>query len=116
MLTTQISPSSAATKLDANGNGTVQLGPSGGGEVWLVNVASVSVSTNVLEAQCSIFVGAGPSQQYFKDATLSGSSGDSTDRTGAAPIRVGGYVWAVWTGGDAHSIATLNIAGSKTLP
>ncbi len=78
-------------------------------------MASVSASTNVKEAQCRIYVGPSPDPQYFVDATLSGSTGDSTDAVASQPVRLGSFIWAVWAGGDAGSVATLNVTGTKTI-
>jgi hypothetical protein len=102
--------------LDGSGNGTAQLGPQGKGEVWHPANAHVSVSTNIDEAQCRVYVGDQPTANNFRDGTLSGSTGDSTDRVGADEVRLGRFVWAVWSGGDPGSTATLNVTGSKDIP
>ena len=101
--------------LDATGSGTVHAGPLSAREVWNPASAHVQVASNINEAQCTIYVGPGPSQQYFRDNTLSGSTGDSTDRIAADVIKVGNYVWAVWSGGDPGSQATLAVTGLKTV-
>lgn len=104
--------------LNGAGNGTVKLGPIGGREVWSPAVASVSASTGspvVKEAQCRIYIGPAATPAYFVDGTLSGSTGDSTDRVSSATIRLPFFIWAVWTAGDAGAVATLNVNGTKDI-
>jgi hypothetical protein len=113
MATVPIVPGTATVVLDGSGGGTAKLGPVGTREVWAPAVASFSVSTNVSEAACKIYVGDVPTANNFVDGSLSGSTGDATGRVGGYLIRLGWFVWAVWTGGDAGSVATLNISGMK---
>lgn len=104
--------------LDGSGNGTVQLSPDGPQEHWQPTLASVKVSTNTLLATCRVYVGPVVADQYFVDASYDGSTGDNTDRvTGYDVYRAGPYpsVWAVWTGGDPGSIATLNVIGTRDI-
>lgn len=108
-----IRPGTATVALDGSGNGTAKIGPTGARETWNAAVASVSVSTNTLEAACRIFVGDQPTANNYVDGTLSGSTGDSTDRVNARQLRLGDFIWAVWTGGDSGSVATLNITGTR---
>lgn len=115
MTTVPIAPGVATVALDASGNGTVKIGPIGSREVWSPAVASVSVSTNVNEAQCRIYAGDSAIPANFIDGTLSGSTGDSTDRVSGSSVPLGSFIWAVWTGGDTGSVATLNVTGTKTV-
>lgn len=101
--------------LDASGNGTAQIGPLSAREVWNPASAHVQVASNINEAQCTIYAGPDTSQQYFRDNTLSGSTGDSTDRISADVIKVGNFIWAVWAGGDPGSQAILAVTGTKTV-
>lgn len=101
----------AYVTLDGNGNGTAYTGPLSPGEVWSGLTVSVSVATNVNEATCSIYGGAAATPGYFADATTWGSTGDSTTNVGT--IRVGGNVFAVWTGGDPGARATVTITGTR---
>lgn len=104
--------------LDGNGDGTARIAPDEPAAVWYPTVLSVSVATNVNEAQCSTYAGPSTDQQYFVDGTFSGSSGNST---GQISGRVIGrtklpYIWAVWEGGDPGSQATLVVSGTKAIP
>ena len=104
--------------LDVNGNGTVRIGPDEPAARWSPTVASVSVNTNVLEASALIYAGYDTSQQYFVDGTQTASSGDSTANIAG---RIIGrtqlpYVFAVFTGGDPGSQATLTVSGTKDIP
>jgi hypothetical protein len=101
----------AYVTLDSDGNGTASAGPLSPGEVWSGLTVSVSVATNVNEAQCLIYAGADATPGYFADGTLFGSTGNSTQNLGT--VRVGGNVFAVWSNGDAGSVATMVITGTK---
>jgi hypothetical protein len=97
--------------LDGSGNGTASTGPLSPGEQWSGLTASVRVATNVAEAICSVYGGAAATPGYFADATTSGSTGDSTTNLGT--VLVGGNVFAVWAGGDAHAQAVLTVTGTR---
>lgn len=109
---------SGSVVLDGSGNGTVRIGPDEPAARWLPTNASVSVLTNVNEAAAQIYAGPAAVQQYFVDSTFTASSGDATDRISGKVIartRLP-YVWAVFTGGDPGSQATLIITGTKVIP
>lgn len=101
--------------LDSSGNGTASLGPIGGSEIWYPANVSVICSSNTSEATCKTYAGPSATPQYFKDITVDGSTGDSTDRCNV-PIPKNWFIWAVWTGGDAGAVATLNVDGTRTVP
>lgn len=103
----------AYVTLDASGDGTASAGPLSSGESWDGLQASVKVATNVSEATCSTYAGAGPTPGYFCGATTWGSTGDST--TNLPVVKVGGNIWAVWTGGDPGAQAILTITGTRTV-
>jgi hypothetical protein len=112
--TVPIVPGTVTTVLDGSGNGTASIGPIGPREVWSPQVASVSVATNENEAACKTYVG-DPISPIFVDSTLSGSTGDSTDRISAYQVPLGWKIWATWTGGDPGAVATLSVAGTKVV-
>jgi hypothetical protein len=113
MTNVQIRPGVATVVLSVTGAGTAQLGPSGARETWMPQVASVSVATHAKEAQCRIYIGDSPIPANFIDGTLSGSSGDSTDRVAGKTLSLGDFIWAVWSGGDPGAVATLNVSGER---
>lgn len=110
-----ILPGSVTVLLNGSGNGTARIGPLGARESWNAQAASVSVSTRVKEAQCKIFVGTDATTANYVDGTLSGSTGDSTDRVDSYPIPFGQFIFAVWSGGDAGAVATLKVTGTKNV-
>ena len=107
----------ASVQLNGSGNGTLSMKPYSGNLIWLPGVVSVSVSTNTSEASCKIYIGPSATAQYFVDGTLSGSTGDSTDRVSGKQVDThGNTLWAVWTGGDANATATMRITGQEQRP
>jgi hypothetical protein len=115
MAAVPIRPGSVTVVLSGSGAGTARIGPAGARETWQAEAASVSVSTSTAEAQCRIYVGDSATAPNYVDGTLSGSTGDSTGRVSARPLKLGDYVWAVWTGGDPGAVATLNVTGTRTV-
>lgn len=99
--------------LNGSGNGTAKLAPAFG-ETWSPSTVSVKASSSIKEAQCRIYLGTDTSDANFVDGTLSGSTGDSTDRV-TGPVRLPNCIFAVWTGGDAGAQATLAVLGSKDI-
>jgi carotenoid cleavage dioxygenase-like enzyme len=101
--------------LTGTGSGMVKLGPLSARETWYPANAHVSANIGQVtnEAQCIIYVGTSVEANNFRDGTLSGSSGDSTDAISADIVPMGEYIFAVWSGGDAGAIATLTVSGEK---
>jgi hypothetical protein len=110
-----ILPGTVTVTLDGSGNGIARIGPAGAREVWNAENASVHASSSVKEAQCKIFVGTDATASNYVDGTLSGSTGDSTDRVSAYPIPYGQYIWAQWIGGDAGAVAYLKVTGMREI-
>lgn len=106
---------SAPVTIGAGGSGTAKIGPQGSGETWHPAIAHVSASTNVLEATCKVFVGDQPTQINYRDGTLSGSTGDSTDHVSADEVKLGKFIWAVWAGADVGATAYLTVTGTKDI-
>lgn len=103
--------------LDGAGNGTLRMVPHGGGETWQPASVSVKCSSAVKEAMCRIYVGPSATDAYFADGTLSGSTGDSTDRVAGTSVDThGSSLWAVWLGGDAGAQATMTVNGMSVVP
>lgn len=115
-MTSVILNESAAVTLNASGNGTVRLGPISARSIWYPTNVHVSANANpVNESQCKVYCGDLPIAQNFRDGTVSGSSGDSSDRVNASVLKCGQYVYAVWTGGDPNVSATLTVTGTKDI-
>jgi hypothetical protein len=107
---------SASGVFNGSGAVTVSLGPLSAREIWYPSVVHVQANQNPTnEAVCNIFVGDTATQPNWRDATFSGSSGDSTDAVSSDRVKVGWKIWAVWTGGDPGQRATLNITGTKDI-
>lgn len=106
----------ASVTLNGSGAGTTRVGPIGAREVWSPENASVRTNQTTItnEAQCALYVGQSATQPNFKDLTFTGSSGDATDKI-SGQLKIGNYVWAVWTGGDAGAVATLSVTGTKEI-
>jgi hypothetical protein len=103
--------------LDGSGGGTLKMVPWGGGVTWLPSAVSVKASSSTKEASCKIYIGPSVTDQYFVDGTLSGSTGDSTDRVNGYQVDThGSTLWAVWAGGDAGAAATMQINGIYRAP
>lgn len=100
----------AAVKLDANGNGTVSLGPQGR-NVWRLLVAAVSTTTTKT-SKCLIYMGLSALPGNLIDGTTTGQL-DSTDLVERYPLVAGEKIFAQWTGGNPGDFATLSIFGSE---
>jgi hypothetical protein len=108
---------SASVTLDGSGNGTLKMTPYSGTLTWLPSIASVKASSANAEASCKIYIGPSATDQWFIDGTLSGSTGDSTDRVAGRQVDThGNALWAVWSGGDAGAVATMTVAGTENRP
>lgn len=109
---------SGSVTLNGSGAGTVQLGPTYPREVWRPDTASVVCSAVVTTGTCQANIYAGPQAQqvYFRDATFSADTGDTTDSLGSVELRPGNYVWAVFSGGVAGAVATLTVTGTREVP
>ena len=108
---------SASVTLDSSGNGTLKMRPYGGGVTWLPSVVSVKASSHTAEAACRIYIGPSATDRWFVDGTLSGSTGDSTDRVDGRQVDThGNTLWAVWSGGDPGAAATMTVSGTETRP
>lgn len=104
----------AFVTLNGFGGGTAKLGPASAREVWSPQNVHVQVTGPVTnEASCYIYVGSDATQGNFRDASQSGSTGDSSDRVNADTVKCGQYIWAVWSGGDVGRQATLLVTGSR---
>jgi hypothetical protein len=120
----------ATVILNGSGNGTARISPGqpgapgsgvgasrNSGLLWNVEGISVSVATNVKEAQASAFISYGVqsvSAGDFQGQTQTGSTGDTC--TVNASLRPGDWVTVTWLGGDAGAVATMRVFGTVTPP
>lgn len=102
-------------QLNGSGNGTARATPLSAREVWYPENVHVSTiqATVTNEAVCKIYVGYDTSNQYFRDNTFTGSTGDATDKVNASRVTVSDHLFAVWTGGDPNVFAVMVITGEK---
>ena len=98
--------------LNGSGNGTVKIGPGAHGVVWKPSRIAVKVSSATLSPTCQIFIGNTATAENFIDGTFTGQQ-NATDSAVGQELRLGQYVWAVWTGGDVGAQATVTVTGSK---
>jgi hypothetical protein len=103
----------ATATINAAGGATVPLGPGYPREHWQPGSAYVSVATNVNEASCVLFIGSSPQSATAIAQTSKGSSGATCAMSGDLPP--GWKIWAVWSGGDTGSTATLHLTGQRTI-
>lgn len=105
---------SASVTLDATGGGRVRLGPRAHGEEWSPDVASITTSTADVFPECRVHVGHVPLPENLVDGTFTGNLNSTTNIRGST-LRLGQYVWGVWSGGDPGADATLIVRGTKTI-
>lgn len=102
---------SAQVVLDADGNGTAEVGPTAQGETWSAGFTA-AVSTQEIditsEALCRVYCGG-----RFIGGTTWGSTGDSSTNT--PQLSAGQVVMAQWAGGDPGATAILDITGTRMI-
>lgn len=106
---------SASVTLDANGNGTVQLGPRIVREHWKPNNVAVSASTYTKDAQCQTFMGTSIVAAELISTSQTGSSGDNCGMSDI-DMQPGTLLISRWTGGDVGATATMHVTGTRVRP
>jgi hypothetical protein len=106
-------PTFGSVVLNASGTGTLRFAPSG--REWSIETISVKATTSVLEASCSVYIGA-VSAVNLHSSTVTGSSGDTNQMEIPIILRDGNPIFVVWTGGDVGATATAVLTGSETGP
>ena len=105
----------ASVTLDGTGGGTARVGPRAHGVVWRPTVASLKVSGTITNSPtCTLYVGSSATDDNVVDGTYTGEL-NSTDAVTGSELRLGAYVWAVWSGGDAGHQATLSVTGTAEI-
>jgi hypothetical protein len=79
--------------------------------MWQLSLASVSIPNPVNIPQALIYTGNANGPVQLIDSTYAGASA-SSGKVAGVPFYPGLYVWAVWSGGDAGAIATLQLFGN----
>jgi hypothetical protein len=102
---------SANVIFDANGDGTIRLGPSG--EDWEIRFTTIIASSRTNEASLKVYIGQ-VGDLYLVDSTSSGSTGDTSDTVHT--LFDGDAIFYVWDGGDAGATGSVRIRGVKTVP
>lgn len=102
----------AYVTLNASGNGTARIGPTAHGITWKPVRVGIKTSTAVLSPTCQIYAGSSATPDNFVDGTFTGQQ-NATDAITGQELRLGQWVWAVWTGGDIGAQATVTVTGSK---
>lgn len=107
----------AVGTLDASGAGTLRIGPAAHGVLWLPANAGIRMTgaTPAGLATCYVYAGTSPTDPNFIDATYDVNN-DNTDRVSGVQLRLGQYVFAVWTGGNPNADVTLTLTGTAEVP
>jgi hypothetical protein len=108
----------ASVTLDSNGNGTVSLGPSVPGEVWLPDSCSISATGSIPVTGTPVlflYAGEGVSAGSFVDSTYN-VTGASSSMISGKTLYPGQQVFAVWSGGPPGQVATLVVKGTRKVP
>jgi hypothetical protein len=66
-------------------------------------------------ATCYVYAGDAAIDANFVDATYDVTSA-STGNVSGLEIRLGQYVFAVWSGGNAGATVTVSVVGTKEIP
>lgn len=99
--------------LSTTGTAIAQVGPSGWGQSWALDQASLSTSVGALDpAQCALF--AGPLAIPFYQVVSGLAGGGSQFGLGGVGLAQGWFIFAVWTGGTVGAFAYLRVTGIKT--
>lgn len=102
---------SVTVVLNGSGNGTSPpLGPSASGQTWQLSGVSLQVSTNVKEAIGAVYLNG-----LLIGTTTWGSTGDTGVASNLVQIMTGQLLTATWTGGDAGSVATMTVLGTRSV-
>lgn len=104
---------SKTVTLDANGNGTVQLGPESAGVVWTVSQVACFTTSSVNNPVFNLYLG-DPNPVNFMGGTFSGSNDANTGL--AVVLNQGQYFSGQWVGGDPGAVGTFTVLGTQQVP
>jgi hypothetical protein len=103
--------------LNGSGAGTARVGPGAHGVTWKPTVASIKMGGGTPSGAptCFLYAGTSATDDNFVDSTYDVQN-DSTDRVSGQELRLGSYVFAVWSGANPGATATLALSGTKDIP
>jgi hypothetical protein len=101
----------ATVTLDITGSGQTNIGPDEN-ETWQVEGVYVYASLDIKEARAVTYVGPDPDHLRLIDGTLTGSTGDATEKIGI--VTYPDKVWTTWENGDVGALATMEITVKDT--
>jgi hypothetical protein len=114
---TPIVPNSASVVLNASGNGTASIGPSGVGTRWYPTMVAIQTSTGPTDpSTAQAFAGTLSGGIAFPTSQVATSNQGGGDTIGLnqAELYPGLYVIVQWSGGTAGALATLTVYGVMT--
>lgn len=101
---------SAQVTLDANGDGSLRLGPNRHGVRWIINRITVQTSTSTLVPMAKVYRG-GIGDASFITGTFVGNF--DVDDGLNEELNNGEYLTVAWTGGDPGAVATATWNGDE---
>jgi hypothetical protein len=96
----------ATVTLDTTGTGQTSIGPDKD-EAWQVEGVYVYASLDGKEAIATTYVGPDLDHLRLIDGTLTGSTGDATEKIGV--VAYPDKVWTTWANGDVGALATMEV-------
>jgi hypothetical protein len=99
--------------LDANGNGTVQIGPGITGVAWIITQMATFTTSVENNPVFNTYLG-DPIPQNFIGGTMSGNNDCNTGIN--ILLNNGQYITGQWVGGDPGATATFTVNGTQTVP
>lgn len=101
---------SASVTLDANGDGSVKIGPTRISETWTVTSLAVATSTNNKIARAYVYLGT-----ESPGGLLGGTENGARDHMGPDQLlHTNQFLTVSWKAGDPASVATVTLIGSRT--
>lgn len=97
--------------LNANGNGTVKLGPTSPFQIWIPTSCQIGCSSNVKESAFTLYIG---DTSFAYANSVSGSTGDTSGIVDVT-LNPNEVIIGIWTGGDVGAVATLTLFGTNRL-
>jgi hypothetical protein len=98
-------------KISAAGAALLSVGPSGSGNVWYPASCTISTTTGVNDfSTCSIYLGPAGVPVTLQATLFPGGIG--TASLAIPSMTPGQYIIAVWSGGHAGDVCSINITGT----